>query len=144
MLLTSAAGATVVLAACAPAAAPSDGGGEAAPATDASASEPQMGGTLRVAFPDPPNEFDPAIMSAFPEYNSGYAMYDGLARVDANLVPQPALAESWEISEDGLTRTFTLRQGVNFHAMPEAGRVKRISVYRRSRRRTDRRGRIAR
>ena len=94
MLLTSAAGATIVLAACAPAAAPSDGEDEAAPATDAAASEPQMGGTLRVAFPDPPNEFDPAIMSAFPEYNSGYAMYDGLVRVDANLVPQPALAES--------------------------------------------------
>jgi len=27
----------------------------------------------------------------------------------------PALAKSWEISEDGLTYTFTLQSGITFH-----------------------------
>lgn len=34
---------------------------------------------------------------------------------DANLEMQPALAESWDISEDQLTWTFHLREGVTFH-----------------------------
>ena len=42
-------------------------------------------------------------------------MFNGLTWVDdeGNIVP--ALAESWEISEDGTEYTFKLRQGVKFH-----------------------------
>lgn len=46
-----------------------------------------------------------------------YNVYDGLTEwgnEDASEIV-PALAESWEISEDGLTYTFHLRQGVKWH-----------------------------
>ena len=42
-------------------------------------------------------------------------LYDGLVRFDADVNPIPDLAESWEISEDGLVYTFKLRQDVVFH-----------------------------
>lgn len=90
-------------------------------AAEEAADAAAAGGALRVAFPESPNEFDPALYSAFPEYNTGHAIYDGLVRVDAALVPQPHLAESWEASDDGLTWTFNLRSGVTFHHGKEFG-----------------------
>ncbi len=38
----------------------------------------------------------------------------GLVQIDENGQPQPDLAESWEISEDGLTYTFHLRKGLKW------------------------------
>ena len=40
--------------------------------------------------------------------------YCGLVEYDAENVMQPALAESWEVSPDGLTYTFKIRQGVDW------------------------------
>ncbi|PSL37767.1 peptide/nickel transport system substrate-binding protein [Labedella gwakjiensis] len=50
----------------------------------------------------------------------GNLVYEGLTKRDvsdpnAAAGVGPALAESWEISEDGLTYTFSLQQGVTFH-----------------------------
>lgn len=42
-------------------------------------------------------------------------LYDGLVRFDENMNPVPDLAESWEISEDGLVYTVKLREDVVFH-----------------------------
>jgi peptide/nickel transport system substrate-binding protein len=42
-------------------------------------------------------------------------IHNALLELDENYVLQPVLAESYEASEDGLTYTFTLRQGVTFH-----------------------------
>jgi peptide/nickel transport system substrate-binding protein len=44
---------------------------------------------------------------------SGY-LYEGLVRLDANGSPQPALADSWEISDDQLDYIFQLRGGAAF------------------------------
>jgi ABC-type transport system substrate-binding protein len=41
-------------------------------------------------------------------------VYRGLVGLDANNEPEPELAESWEISEDGTVYTFTLREGAQF------------------------------
>ncbi|MDT8419581.1 MAG: peptide-binding protein [Desulfuromonadales bacterium] len=42
-------------------------------------------------------------------------VYNGLVRYDKDLKIEGELAESWEISEDNLTITFTLREGVKWH-----------------------------
>jgi peptide/nickel transport system substrate-binding protein len=40
---------------------------------------------------------------------------ESLVKIDENLTPQPWLAEKFDVSADGLTYTFTLRQGIKFH-----------------------------
>ena len=42
-------------------------------------------------------------------------VFEGLTRVDENGAVQPGLATDWTISEDGLTYTFNLAEGVTFH-----------------------------
>lgn len=42
-------------------------------------------------------------------------VYEGLVGMSEDLEILPALASEWEISEDGLTYTFTVREGVKFH-----------------------------
>lgn len=42
-------------------------------------------------------------------------LYNGLVQLDDSLNVRPAIAESWEISEDGLTYIFKLREDIYFH-----------------------------
>lgn len=76
---------------------------------------PVPGGTLRVGVQGDPAELDPHLTVLNAAGVVIDLVYDGLVKEDDNLVPQPALAESWTISEDGLIYTFALRQGVLFH-----------------------------
>lgn len=43
-------------------------------------------------------------------------IFDGLVSLDTNLAPVPCIAKRWEISDDGLTYTFFLRDDVSFFA----------------------------
>lgn len=47
--------------------------------------------------------------------NASWTLYDGLVYPEPDGTYSPALAESWEVSEDGATYTFHLREDVTFH-----------------------------
>jgi len=64
---------------------------------------------------EPPN-LDPTGGAAAAIDEVVYAnIFEGLTRFNSNGAIIPALAKSWDISEDGLTYTFTLNSGVKFH-----------------------------
>lgn len=71
--------------------------------------------TINVAMDVDPQSYNPI------EYNNTTAarvaqlIYDGLIILDDTQTAQPALAETWDISDDGLTWTFHLRSGVKYH-----------------------------
>ncbi|MFC3722430.1 ABC transporter substrate-binding protein [Neoaquamicrobium sediminum] len=63
-----------------------------------------------------PQSLDPHAVTAVNDFRILVNVYDGLVRfADGSLEVEPSLAESWEISEDGLTYIFKLREGVTFH-----------------------------
>lgn len=63
-----------------------------------------------------PKSLDPHAVTAVNDFRILMNIYDGLVRYkDGTLEVEPALAESWTISDDGLTYSFELRDGVTFH-----------------------------
>lgn len=57
---------------------------------------------------------DPIITTAYMSRNHGYMVFDTLVALDENFEVRPQMAD-WDISEDGLTYRFTLRDGLMFH-----------------------------
>jgi peptide/nickel transport system substrate-binding protein len=57
---------------------------------------------------------DPGITTAYITRDHGYMVYDTLLAEDANFKIQPQMAE-WKVSDDKLTYTFTLREGLKWH-----------------------------
>ncbi|WP_173934726.1 ABC transporter substrate-binding protein [Chelativorans sp. Marseille-P2723] len=63
-----------------------------------------------------PQSLDPHAVTAVNDFRILVNIYDGLTRYkDGTLEVEPSLAESWEVSDDGLTYTFKLRSDVTFH-----------------------------
>jgi peptide/nickel transport system substrate-binding protein len=59
--------------------------------------------------------FDPIVNTADITSRFALMVYDTLFSLDENLVPQPQMVGKYEVSADGLTYTFTLRDGLKFH-----------------------------
>lgn len=83
-------------------------------APDPGPDEPQFGGRLVVAYAGDVVTLDAAASTAPPTAPRS-AIFESLTAQTAALEAAPALAESWEVSDDGLVWTFTLRSGVTFH-----------------------------
>ncbi|MGN0521470.1 MAG: peptide ABC transporter substrate-binding protein [Eubacterium sp.] len=64
--------------------------------------------------------FDPQISSTSDEFLIIENCFEGLVRVNDDGSVQPATAESWDISDDGLTYTFNLRKGAKWHIEEES------------------------
>src|SRR5437660_10943475 len=64
-----------------------------------------------------PESLDPAIITGVAEMRIVSIIFEGLARLDPKTAnPIPGLAESWEISPDGLVYTFHLRANLVWSA----------------------------
>lgn len=68
---------------------------------------------FRLNFSDPPT-FDPALVTDTTSASIIVEIFSGLVTLNKELEIIPDLAESWEISENGKTYTFKLREGIKF------------------------------
>jgi peptide/nickel transport system substrate-binding protein len=91
------------------------GGGTLGAPRAALGQTPRSGGTFVSAQTTEATGLDPQLVPALSRSRRSPLFYNQLVRFDAELTPQPDLAESWDVSKDGLTWTFKLRQGVKFH-----------------------------
>lgn len=106
LLAAGAGSALLTLAACRSAA--QDSG------SDADSATPQRGGTLTIAQTA---DFTPSLLFTQSTVNTPRGLvYNTLTHYDDELNPQPELAESWDVSEDGTSVTLRLREDVTFHS----------------------------
>lgn len=80
--------------------------------------KPVYGGTLTIIHRDEPSTLDPVQEPSITTHHVIFPIYEYILRRDPKdpwnkLAPD--LAESWEVSPDGLRYTFRLRQGVQWH-----------------------------
>jgi peptide/nickel transport system substrate-binding protein len=83
------------------------------------AQAPRSGGELVFPVPSEPPSYDGHREETFGLIHPFAPFYNTLLRVDPSdpggTKPVPSIAESWTVSQDGLTYTFKLRSGVKFH-----------------------------
>lgn len=83
-------------------------------ATVSSGAQPKSGGILKQGYQGDPVSLDPMLKVQNDAVWLG--VFERLTTYDANLKPQPMLAESWEVSADARSTKVNLRHGVQFHS----------------------------
>ncbi|MHA7154109.1 ABC transporter substrate-binding protein [Arthrobacter sp. TMN-50] len=78
--------------------------------------EATVDSTFVFAASTDPKTLDPAFASDGETFRVSRQIFEGLVGTEPGTAdPAPLLAESWETSEDGLSTTFALKEGVTFH-----------------------------
>ncbi|WP_314645919.1 ABC transporter substrate-binding protein [uncultured Microbacterium sp.] len=73
-------------------------------------------GTFVFAASSDPASLDPAFAQDGESFRVSRQIFEGLVGTEPGTAdPAPLLAESWESSEDGMSHTFALKEGVTFH-----------------------------
>ncbi|WP_303853348.1 ABC transporter substrate-binding protein [Salinicola salarius] len=78
------------------------------------AAAPAEANTLRAVMHSGLRVLDPITTTAHITRDHGYMVFDTLLGMDDQFQPQPQMAD-WSISDDGMTYTFTLRDGLKWH-----------------------------
>ena len=73
------------------------------------------GGTLVIASTQVPRHLNGAVQSGIATAIPSTQIFASPLRYDDSWEPQPYLAESWSVSEDGLSVTLNLAKGATFH-----------------------------
>src|SRR5688572_23365451 len=108
---------------------PADSGAEEAKSEDTTAAEPQAeeaeaeepaassggGGTVRIGYGGSPDTLNPGTAVLAEAYTMFELAYDAMFQLEFDGTFTPELAESFEVSEDGKTWTFKIRNGFMFH-----------------------------
>ncbi|WP_423410460.1 peptide-binding protein [Heyndrickxia sp. MSNUG] len=73
------------------------------------------GGSLTIASTSEPGNLNPVIWATTSDTNVTHMIFDSLVIPDEELKMVGSLADDWEISEDGKSYTFKLKEGVKWH-----------------------------
>ena len=71
--------------------------------------------TLKVVMHSDLKVLDPIWSGAYIVRNHGYMLYDTLFAMDEQFQIKPQMVDTWSVSDDGLTWTFKLRDGLEWH-----------------------------
>lgn len=75
----------------------------------------QAESVLRLSNDGDITQLDPLFSTAYPVRDMSYLIWDTLFSMDSTLTPRPQMVDTYNVSKDGLTYTFTLRPKLTFH-----------------------------